>query len=215
MSVLQRWTAKLAARRKLLDRARRSVIYWGRRAGSVHGRHMLTEARARYELRKTQVAYAEKVVERHRNLDSVTPRGLALIAGFEGFRSNPYRDAVGVWTIGYGETRGIGPNTKPWSRAFALQQLRIRVDRDYLAPVLKVAKSVGLELRPNESDALASLVYNLGPGILEPQRTMGAALRSKNRRAIANAFLVYDKAGGRTLPGLTRRRRAERALFLS
>ena len=42
---------------------------------------------------------------------------------------------------------------------------------------------------------------------------MGNAIRSKNRARIADAFLVYDKAGGRTLPGLTRRRRAERALF--
>lgn len=215
MTILSRWTAKLTARQRLLDRARRSVVYWGRRAGSAHGRQMLSEARARFELRSRQVDEATRVVQRHRNVDSVSPRGLALIAGFEGFRSAPYRDAVGVWTIGYGETKGIGPTSRPWTRAFALARLRARVDEDYLAPVLTVARGVKLELKPNEADALASLVYNLGPGILEPARTMGAALRSKNRRTIANAFLAYDKAGGRTLPGLTRRRRAERALFLS
>src|SRR3954454_7200889 len=99
MSVLSRWTANLATRRKLLDHARRSVVYWGRRAGSAHGRHMLSEARARYEIRRKQVDEATKVVARHQSAGSVSARGLALIAGFEGFRSAPYRDAVGVWTI--------------------------------------------------------------------------------------------------------------------
>jgi lysozyme len=80
--------------------------------------------------------------------------------------------------------------------------------------VLKVSNDANLSLSQNEADALASLVYNLGPGILDDGRTMGSALRSRNRARIASAFLVYDMAGGQHLPGLARRRRAERALFL-
>jgi lysozyme len=147
-------------------------------------------------------------------VSSVSTEGLDLIRGFEGFRSEPYRDAVGVWTIGYGETAGIGPNTKPWSRSYAEQRLRARVNRDYLKPVLTLAKAVGLELKQNEADALASLAYNVGPGVFEKGRTMGDAIRSKNRARIADAFLLYDHAGGRVLEGLTRRRRRERELFL-
>jgi lysozyme len=147
---------------------------------------------------RNRQAYAQRVVDRHSPVSSVSTEGLDLIRGFEGFRSEPYRDAVGVWTIGYGETAGIGP----------------RVNRDYLKPVLTLAKTVGLELKQNEADALASLAYNVGPGVFEKGRTMGDAIRSRNRDRIADAFLLYDHAGGRVLEGLTRRRRRERELFL-
>jgi lysozyme len=163
---------------------------------------------------RNRQAYAQRVVDRHSPVSSVSTEGLDLIRRFEGFRSEPYRDTVGVWTIGYGETAGIGPNTKPWSQSYAEQRLRARVNRDYLKPVLTLAKAVGLELRQNEADALANLAYNVGPGVFEKGRTMGDAIRSRNRDRIADAFLLYDHAGGRVLEGLTRRRRRERELFL-
>jgi GH24 family phage-related lysozyme (muramidase) len=214
VGVVERWTAKLKIRRGLLDRARRSVVYWGRRAGSVHGLAMLREARARYALRKRQVAEAERVIVRHTSISTVSAAGVALVAGFEGFRSCPYRDAVGVWTIGFGETQGVGPGSKCISRETALGMLRRRLARDYLAPVLRTAQAADFPLTQNQADALASLVYNLGPGILSSGSTMGSAIRSRNKQRIADAFLVYDHAGGRVLAGLTRRRKAERALFL-
>jgi lysozyme len=210
-SISSRWVLRLRTRRRLLARAERSVRYWARRAGSAHGREMLGEAVARRALRRRQVAEAERIVGVH----VVSNRGVAMIAGFEGFRSRPYRDVGGVWTIGYGETRGVGPRTPPITRAAALRRLRHRVDHDFLAPVLRTARAIHLTLAQQEADALASLVYNLGPGILDHDRTLGAALRSGNRRRMADAFLVYDRAGGHRMPGLTRRRRTERALFLS
>lgn len=212
MSVLSRWRDKLAGRRTLLARARSSVVYWGRRAGSAHGKAMLHEARARYALRGRQVAEAERVVASHAGVSTMSNAGVALVASFEGFRARPYLDAVGVRTQGFGETQE--PLGGTWTRAYALGRLRARLNRDYLAPVLRLARVIGLSLSQNEADALGSLAYNLGPGIFDAGRTMGDAMRSKDRRHIADAFLVYDKAGGRTLPGLTRRRRAERALFL-
>jgi lysozyme len=217
VSVVSRWRGKLSARTLLLERANRSVRYWSQRAGSSHGRDMLRTAVALRALRRTQVAEARRVLARHSEVTQVSAEGLAFIAGFEGFRSHPYRDAVGVWTVGYGETRGIGPGTRPWTREYALGRLKVRVNHDYLEPVLRVARSVGLDLASHEADALASLVYNLGPGILDPGHTMGDAVRSNSRARIANAFLVYDKAGSppRALAGLTRRRQAERHLFLN
>lgn len=214
MGVVDRWKDKLKIRRGLLAAARASVVYWGRRAGSVHGKAMLREARARFALRTRQVAEAERVILANTAISTVSKAGLALVAGFEGFRSCPYRDAVGVWTIGYGETRGIGSGSKCISRDTALGMLRKRLNNDYLAPVLRTARAARFPLTQNQADALASLVYNLGPGILSSGSTMGDAIRSKNRMRIADAFLVYDHAGGHVLPGLTRRRKAERALFL-
>lgn len=143
---------------------------------------------------------------------NVSAAGLALIKGFEGFRSKPYRDAVGVWTIGYGETRGVGPNSAPISEATAAKQLERRINEDYAPPIRKL----GLPLNQHQFDALCSFVYNLGPGYLASGHSLGDALRAGHMRAAADSILLYDKAGQppRPLAGLTRRRREERALFL-
>ena len=203
--IRKRWTARLAT-------ARHWAAVWRQRYmwnPSRHNKWKMEQWRAR-------VSEAEKVLRRHGGgVTGISEQGLELIKGFEGFRSAPYRDAVGVWTIGYGETAGIGPNTRPWSQAYAERRLKERVNRDYMKPVLKLGDTLNLRLTQNEADALASLVYNLGPGILNKGKTMGNALRTRNRRSIADAFLVYDHAGGRQLDGLTRRRRRERQLFLS
>jgi len=163
---------------------------------------------------RSRERYAQRVVERHSPASSVSNMGLALIQNFEGFRSCPYRDAVGVWTIGYGETAGIGPHTPCWSQETARNRLRSRVNRDYAKPVLTLAKAVGLRLSQPQLDALASGTYNLGPGWLGRGKTMGNAIRSKDRQRIADAFMAYTHAGGRELPGLVTRRRRERELFL-
>lgn len=213
-SVRSRWTTRLRAREALLNRARRQVAYWSKRAGTRHGRDML---RARVALRSTrehQVAEARRVLARHPSAPrGLSAEGLAFIAGREGFSATPYRDAVDVLTIGYGETKGVTPGMR-WTRAHALAQLKLRADRDYGKPVLAAARDAGLTLAQHEYDALVSLAYNLGPGILSPGRTMGEAIRSKSRHRIADAFLPYDQAGGHVLLGLTLRRRAERRMFL-
>jgi len=222
-SVVTRWRARLAIRRSLLAAARRRAAYWRtqkRRAKKGTARYsraayMLAKREREVAKRKEQVAYAERVIARHSSATSLSQKGAEFIASWEGFSSRPYRDAVGVWTIGYGSTKGVGPNTPPITREQALARLKREVDEVYGAAVARTAKAVGLSLKQHEFDALTSLVYNCGPGILDRGRTMGDALRSRDRRRIADAFLVYDKAGGQTLPGLVRRRRAERKLFLS
>lgn len=169
-----------------------------------------------FQMLKRAIEMVDRRTEQLEKLgvQTVSDKGLDLIKEFEGFRSCPYLDPVGVWTIGYGETRGITGRTKCWSKDYATKRLKLRVQRDYLRPVLEMTNTVNFRLRQHEADALASLVYNLGPGILAKGRTMGDALRTRNRDRIADAFLVYDKAGGQTLPGLTRRRRREREMFL-
>lgn len=140
----------------------------------------------------------------------VSGNGVALVKRFEGFRSRPYRDAVGVWTIGYGETRGVGPGTSPWSERYAAQRLEERLNRDFGSHV----NALGLPLNQNQHDALTSFVYNVGPGGIAASTGVGRALRAHQWRAAADHLLDWDKAGGARLPGLTRRRQEERALFL-
>lgn len=207
---------KYSMQRGFLAKAEASVRYWSKRAGSSHGKEMLQAAVARRALRRKNVAAELRIIERHRdNVDSVSHAGLAFIAGQEGFRAKPYRDVVGVLTQGYGETHP--PLGGSWSRAYALKRLIARVNRDYLRPVLNLAANLGLELKQSEVDALASVAYNLGTGVFEAGHSLGDALRSKNRQRIADAILLYDKAGSppRRLLGLTLRRRAERKMFLS
>lgn len=141
---------------------------------------------------------------------TISSAGIALIASFEGFVGHPYRDAVGVWTIGYGHTAGVGPNTPNITQAQAQALLRRDLEHTYVPPVRRVKG-----LNQHQFDALVSVVYNLGPGVIGPGHTLGDALARGDLRAAADAILLYDKAGGRTLPGLTRRRKAERQLFLS
>jgi GH24 family phage-related lysozyme (muramidase) len=141
---------------------------------------------------------------------SVSNAGVALVAEFEGFEPRPYRDPVGIWTIGYGETEGISANTKPWTREYAARRLRERLNKDFMPAVLAANRN----LTQNQLDGFTSFVYNVGPGGVSPSSRVGRNLRAGNVRAAADAILEWDKAGGRRLAGLTRRRRAERSLIL-
>lgn len=152
----------------------------------------------------------------------VSRRCIAVVKGFEGGQSSdgmfrPYFDGHGnVWTIGYGHTRGVTPSSRPLTEGQASALLRRDLDEGYAPPVDRLNRALRLNMTQAEFDAVVCAVYNLGPGILEKGRTMGDALRTKNRERIANAFLVYVKdANGQTLPGLVRRRKMERTLFLS
>lgn len=143
----------------------------------------------------------------------VSRKGVKFVAGWEGFSSCPYWDAEGeVWTIGYGETRGVTAWTPCVSKRKARRQLRRRLNRDYLDPI----RALPVRLRQCEIDALASAVYNLGPGLLEPSTGIGARLRSREAKTYEGRKRIYrqelprwNRAGGAPLEGLTKRRRAE------
>lgn len=165
--------------------------------------------------------YWKRALARARARTPVTglsDRGAEFIARFEGFRSHVYRDPVGVWTIGYGSTKHVGPNTPPVTEQKARERLRREVNTEYAPAVLAAARRAGKQLTQSEADALISAVYNLGPGVLSRGRSLGDALyapRAVWRGRVAEALRLYDKAGGRALPGLTKRRWAERRLFLN
>lgn len=136
----------------------------------------------------------------------VSNYGVNLVGGFEGFSSCPYWDAYGrVWTRGYGET-DFGGNFggRCISRTFGLYNLRRLLNVSYLWPV----RRIGGHFNQCQIDAMASASYNLGPGILTGH---ASSLRAHN----AYFLLGYVHAGGVTLAGLVRRRRAEVSLFYS
>ncbi|MEM9807132.1 MAG: lysozyme [Cyanobacteria bacterium P01_D01_bin.56] len=134
--------------------------------------------------------------------------GVSLIKSFEGLRLRAYQDAVGVWTIGYGTTRGVKPGQEI-SEAQAESLLKTDLNRFERA----VNQSVRIPINDNQFAALVSFTYNVGSGALKSS----TLLKKLNRRDVygaSNEFLRWNRAGGRVLAGLTRRRKAERAMFL-
>jgi GH24 family phage-related lysozyme (muramidase) len=140
------------------------------------------------------------------------PAGVALIKEFEGFPfgGRPYKDMVGVWTIGYGHTEGVSVRSKPLTERQASELLRQDLDGKYAPSV----NAIGVPLTQCQFDALVSFVYNCGPGAVSNTTQIGRALRARQWSAAADHLLDWNKAGGRPVEGLTRRRKAERALFL-
>jgi len=139
--------------------------------------------------------------------------GVTLIKQFEGFPfgGRPYQDIVGVWTIGYGHTAGVGPRSARLTIDEASELLREDLDKRYAPPVA----GVGVSLQPHQFDAIVSFVYNCGPGAITTETRVGRELRAQEWKAAGDALLAWNKAGGKPVAGLTRRRQAERALFLA
>ena len=143
----------------------------------------------------------------------VSRRGARFVARHEGFRSCPYQDPVGVWTRGYGETEGIGPHSACISERQARRDLRRRLSHKYNPLHLQPQK-----LRQCELDALASLAYNEGPGVLSNPSfsTLAARMRSPEARTYKGRRRIYRQelpkwvfANGQRLPGLEIRRQDE------
>ena len=137
----------------------------------------------------------------------IGPRGLALIKEFEGLRLKAYLCPAKVWTIGYGST---GPHVTPglvMTEAQADALLQRDLDR-FEDAVAKAAPGA----TQNQFDALTSFCFNVGVGALL-KSTLLKMHTARNFDAAANEFLKWDKAGGRALAGLAKRRKAERNLY--
>lgn len=143
----------------------------------------------------------------------IGPRATALLHHFEGCRLAAYKDAVGVWTIGWGNTFyedgvPVAPGDKiTQARA---DELFVHIVAKFEAAVEKAAPGSP----PSQFGALVSFAYNVGIGALNGS-TLLKLHKAGNIAGAAEQFLRWDKAGGKTLAGLTRRRAAERLLYLN
>lgn len=144
----------------------------------------------------------------------VTNKCIKLVKKFEGLYKKAYRDEVGVWTIGYGITNAdksiTGATIKAGlviSEKTADNWLERSLNSKYLQKVMKYDKKYNWN--QNEIDALVSFSYNIGS--IDGLTANG----TRSRATIAAKILEYNKAGGKVYRGLTRRRKAERKLFLT
>ena len=138
----------------------------------------------------------------------ISQEGLSLIKKFEGLELTAYQCSAGVWTIGYGHTKDVQEGDE-WSEAHADHMLEVELEEfeEYINDNVTVA------LSQNQFDALVSWVYNLGPANLKAS-TMLKVLNSGDYEGVPAQIQRWNKAGGKVLEGLIRRRKAEALLFV-
>lgn len=137
----------------------------------------------------------------------ISQRGIDLIKKYEGYRSSVYKCPAGVWTIGYGHTKGVTADTPDCTKEDAEKWLREDVESaervcDHYAVIYR--------LNQNQYDALVSFTYNCGAGNCHKLTKNG----TRTIRQIADSMLLYNKGSGKVLPGLVKRRAEERALWM-
>jgi lysozyme len=132
----------------------------------------------------------------------------ALIRQFEGCYLQAYRDSAGIPTIGVGHTRGV----KMGDRC-SQQQADIWLSQDLEDAEAAVAMLVRAPLTQEQFDALVSFTFNLGERRLA-ESTMLILINKGSMKAAAEQFDRWVYAGKEKLPGLVKRRAAEKALFL-
>ena len=138
---------------------------------------------------------------------NISQEGLGLIKKFEGCELNSYKCAAGVWTIGYGSTHGIEEGMSiSKSRAEELLLEDISEFEDH------VMNNVKVSLNQNQFDAMVSWTFNLGAGNLKSS-TLLKVLNGNDYEDVPEQIKRWNKAGGKVLEGLIRRREAEALLF--
>lgn len=139
----------------------------------------------------------------------INKNGLNLIKSFEGLRLKAYPDpgtGGAPWTIGYGHTG----TTRPGDVISAQQAIDLLVI-DLHEAEEAVNKLCGTNVNDNQFAACVSFAFNCGIGAFKSS-TLLKRILAKDKTA-ADEFLKWNKANGRVMPGLTRRRQAERSLF--
>jgi len=139
----------------------------------------------------------------------ISLEGLSLIKKFEGCRLEAYYCSGGVLTIGYGHTGGV-KETDVITQEEADKLLK----GDVLKFEEYVEDNVIVELDQSQFDALVAWTFNLGPGNLR-ESTMLKKLNDADYASVPSEMKRWNKAGGKTLDGLIRRRNAEALLFQS
>ncbi len=136
--------------------------------------------------------------------------GINLIKKWEGVRLTAYQDVVGVWTIGYGHTKGVyaGMNiTQTQAEAF--------LKEDIISHVAYLKKVVKVVLTQNQFDALASFHFNLGAYVLQNDTTLLEYINNSKWQQVGNQMKKYVYAGGQEVQGLKNRRNDEVELFMA
>lgn len=139
----------------------------------------------------------------------ISAKGLALIKQAEGLRLNAYKCQAGVWTIGYGHTKGVKEGdtcTKEQAEKYLIEDL---------ASAESTVNWQGLNINQNQFDALVSFVYNLGAAAFKKSTLLKKIKEDPKDPTIAAEFAKYKFAGGVVSNGLVTRRSNESSLYFA
>lgn len=135
--------------------------------------------------------------------------GLELIKKFEGCRLKAYKCSAGVLTIGYGHTKGVKKDD-----VCTQEEANNLLKEDISKFEKNVNDNVKVRLNQSQFDALVAWTFNLGVGNLR-ESTMLKELNNSKFDKVPSEIKRWNKAAGKTLDGLVRRRQAESLLFES
>lgn len=139
----------------------------------------------------------------------ISDAGLALIRRFEGCKLEAYQDSAGIWSIGFGHTLGVCRGDR-----CTQEQADAKLMEDSHRAENCLDKCVTAELTQGEYDGLCALIYNIGCGAFRGS-TLLRYINDGRMDDAAEQFQRWNHAGGRTIDGLTARRKAEREMFES
>jgi lysozyme len=138
---------------------------------------------------------------------TINAAGLALVREYEGLRPEAYRDTSGIWTIGYGHTRGVKPGDR-----ISIEQAKQMLEVDLMEAERAVMALVKVQLTDNQFSALVSFVFNEGEGAFA-RSTLLRKLNEGGYGLVPACLKSWIFDNGRVLPGLVKRRAAEAALW--
>jgi len=147
---------------------------------------------------------------------NVSKAGIALIKHHEGVRNRPYRDCIGLWTVGVGHLIGDGKSLpESWNKTFTSEEVDALLIRDLNRFERGVSKMLpNVPLRQCEFDCLVSFAFNVGLGTFQ-RSTLRQALLRGDKKAAMESLVKYCRAGGKIVKGLQTRRLDEKAVFES
>ena len=143
----------------------------------------------------------------------VSNRGIALLHHFEGCKLIAYQCPAGIWTIGWGNTRY--EDGAPVKRGDTITQDRANeLFRAILTQFEDGVEQVAPGAPLHQFEAMVSLAYNIGLDAFRASTVLRRHLAGNHDEA-GEAFLMWNRASGKIMPGLIRRREAERLLYLA
>lgn len=134
--------------------------------------------------------------------------GLALIKKYEGLRLKAYKCPADVWTIGYGHTRGVTEGM------IITEKIANTLLKEDVRPIETELNGLNLNLRQGQFDALVSFIFNLGIGAFNRSTLKKKILSGAPDTEIVAEFKKWNKAGGKVLQGLVKRRAEEAATWM-
>lgn len=142
----------------------------------------------------------------------ISSNGFDLIKRHEGCRLKAYKCPAGIWTVGYGSTKGVNQ----WTAITQQQaEVRLRTDVETSENAVEKVRYLQKGLKQCQFDALVSFVFNVGSGAFGKSTLRKMIIANPDDRSIRAEFYKWVNANGRRLPGLVARRADEAKLYFS